>query len=920
MAEHELQRLSRLIRWLGDTLGRVIVRIAGPEVLETEERLRHLAKESRNGNLAAAAQLEQEVAKLDASMAFEMAMAFTTYFELVNLAEEEYRKSILRLRRAQQLEKLSSFPPKESLEAAIVELRRRGRTAGEVQAILDSLWIEPVFTAHPTEAKRRTVLQTLRRIARILREFSEARPQQPKEELERELEREITVLWLTERARTQQVEVEDEIRTGLWYFDATLWGVVPQLYRELHRVLQEHYPEVRAPSRWLFFGSWIGGDRDGNPNVTPGVTAEALAMHRRLALTKLRESAEQAAASVSISARRDPYARGFMEWMRHCPLLSSYIDCFSRRYGWEPYRIALAALVARFDEALQEVSTSHLLEPLGRVLPKAEPSAFREVVDRIFQSIRQSPACAVAEGPLWDLKVALDVFGFHTARLDIREDSEQIGRAVGCLLEAREGVRGYHELREEEKVRILNLALAKMPSEPSVRIASDNSVIEQVLRPLEIYRRAADLYGEEGLGVYVISRAHGPSDLLEVLYLQKLSGTILDIVPLFESLDDLRSAPEVLSTIFQHPLYREHVGQRGDRQMVMLGYSDSNKDCGYVAAAWALYKAQERIVSVCHRAGLRLILFHGRGGTIARGGGPAARAILAQPHGVFDGAIRMTEQGEVLSTRYHDPELAYRILEQVVYGVLLACDWARHSYSTVPSQWADAMEEMAEEGKRAYHKLVRHDPDFLEFWSQATPIEEIRKLRIGSRPSFRGEARSLDDLRAIPWVFSWMQSRFGFPEWYGLGSALQRVLERGKEGEELLREMYQQWAFFSSILDNAQLTLRKADMGIAALYAQLVRRESVRHRIFSQMREEYDRTVEAILRITEQTTLLEKEPVLLRSIRLRNPYVDPLNYIQVECLRRLRSLADRSTPEAQALQAVVELTISGISAGLKNTG
>jgi len=413
----------------------------------------------------------------------------------------------------------------------------------------------------------------------------------------------------------------------------------------------------------------------------------------------------------------------------------------------------------------------------------------------------------------------------------------------------------------------------------------------------------------------------GVSDILEVELLMRVTNAQLPIAPLFETLDDLNSAPGILTALFAHPAYASQLRHYKRHQHVMLGYSDSNKDCGYLTANWALYKAQEVIARVCRDQAVRLSLFHGRGGSIARGGGPAAKAILAQPVGLRDGEIRVTEQGEVLSTRYHDADLAHRILEQMAYGVLLGTH-AAQTEKTLPSEWTSAMESMSDAGFAAYKALVHDDPEFLVFWKEATPIDEISNLKLGSRPTFRRATQSVEDLRAIPWVFSWMQSRFGFPGWFGLGSALEAILKTGPVGKKLLRTMHQEWPFFQTMIDNAQLTMRKADMTIAGLYAGLVKDERIREKIFTLLKSEFSRTEAAILAVTGQKQLLANEPVLLKSVQLRNPYIDPLNYIQVEMMQRLRSTKGKVLPaeEEAATRAVIELTINGISGGLKNTG
>jgi phosphoenolpyruvate carboxylase len=471
----------------------------------------------------------------------------------------------------------------------------------------------------------------------------------------------------------------------------------------------------------------------------------------------------------------------------------------------------------------------------------------------------------------------------------------------------------YPRLGEVERRALLLGAIASSPKLPMVAMNRLTAATRHVVEPLRLAALAAEKLGPRALGIYIISMTDDVSDLLEVELLMKLGGSRLPIAPLFETLDDLQRAPEILRTLFTLPGHRAP-----DHQHVMLGYSDSNKDCGYLTANWALFEAQDAIARVCRDYGVQLTLFHGRGGSIARGGGPAAKAILAQPAGLRDGGIRVTEQGEVLSTRYHDPDLAHRILEQMAYGVMLGTHAAQSEIS-VPAEWREAMNTMSAAGFAAYKALVHDDPEFLQFWRQATPIDEIANLNYGSRPSYRRATQSVADLRAIPWVFSWMQSRFNFPGWFGLGSALQAVLKRGPSGRKLLREMHREWTFFQTLIDNAQLTLRKADMGIAELYAGLVVDDKLRRRILGILAAEFARTEKAILAVTRQRRLLSREPVLRRSVELRNPYIDPLNFIQVDMLRRLRA-GRLSEDEAAAARRVVELTINGISGGLKNTG
>jgi len=896
-----MSRLGAAIRSLGNSLGRVITRLEGPETFETVETLRKLAKARRAGDHAAEGRLAGAVGGLDPVAAFNQAMAFTLYFELVNLAEENFRIQLLRERRRAWL-KGEARPQRESIEAAIVELKSRGLEAAQVQAILDRIAIELVFTAHPTEAKRRTLLEKLRRLGALLRgERADVDPES--------VEREIASLWLTDRSRVARPEVADEARTGLWYFDTTLFETLPRLQADLVRALARHYPTVRAPETWLSFGSWIGGDRDGNPNVTAQVTADVLLLHRRLAVEKLRLAARELSRTLTVSDRRDTISPAVRRLARESRHFSKHLEQIGHRYPHEPYRLLLGLLRERLAHAAVEVKDSSVLaaETVGDELCLSTPT-----VHETFRVIRESLAAGrgalLANGELVEAEHNLAVFGLHTARLDLRQHSSHHENAVAEVL----GRADYPRFTEAEKRQVLLAALDTARVLSAGQVAAFGAATRHVVEPLRLAALAAAKFGPQALGIYIISMTDEVSDLLEVEYLMRIAGAELPVAPLFETLDDLQRAPDILTAYFTLP-----GRQAPAHQHVMLGYSDSNKDCGYLTANWALYEAQETIARVGHAHRVRITLFHGRGGSIARGGGPAAKAILAQPAGLRGGGIRVTEQGEVLSTRYHDPDLAHRILEQMAYGVFLGTEAAQRE-PDVPAEWREAMAAMSEAGFASYKALVHDDAEFLDFWRQATPIDEISNLKFGSRPTYRKATQSVADLRAIPWVFSWMQSRFNFPGWYGLGAALEAGLAR-KNGRRLLREMHAKWPFFQTLIDNAQLTLRKADMGIAELYAGLVEDPRVRKRILGILRDEFARTERAILAVTGQRQLLGKEPVLRRSVELRNPYIDPLNFIQIDMLRRLRG-GRLEAAEAEAARRVVELTINGISGGLKNTG
>ena len=911
--------LSGEIRKLGHILGEIIVKLEGKPILDLEEKLRLLAKSSRSGDTHAEAELLDAVQKLTVSEAARMAMAFTVYFELVNLAEETHRVRLLRQRRRAQYSVPGTPPMRESIGAALRELKARNVPVETVQSLLDKLSIELVFTAHPTESKRRTMLNKLQRLSHRL--------QNPGALIEdeitgianpRALEREITSLWLTDRSRTSRPEVTDEVLTGLWYFDTTLWQTVPLLQDELERALADTYPTVKAPTRWITFGSWMGGDRDGNPNVTPAVTARTLMLHRRLALDKLQISLRELSRQLSISSQLDGISPELAQRLQVDAPPNSHVRALYERYPHEPYRLALAGMRARLLEAEKNESPQWLLDPGAGDRPASvlKTGDVAELLDLIGESLTTHRAALLAEGELHRLRQQVALFGLSVARLDVRQHSMRHETAMTEILKVAGVTPDYSALSEEEKLALLGKVLAAPPPKLPDDFTPETG---DVVGSLRVLKRAIELFGEEAVGVYVISMTHDLSDIIEVMVFQHLAGVSLDIAPLFETLGDLEAAPGILNQMFDFEPYRNHLRARRDHQQIMLGYSDSNKDCGYLTANWALFQAQETISAVCKKRGLGLTLFHGRGGSIARGGGPAAKAILAQPCGCYDAKIRVTEQGEVLSTRYHDPDLAFRIIEQMAYGVLLGAEAAQKE-AQVPGDWRAAMTEMSGLAYQAYEALVHQDPEFIEFWRIATPIEEISGLKLGSRPTFRKATKSVEDLRAIPWVFSWMQSRFVFPGWYGLGSALEQFAAKGPAPAELLRVMYREWMFFKATIDNAQLTLLKADMQIALHYALLVPDEAVRVRIFNKIAGEFSRTGHAILAITGQKSLLEREPVLAKSVQLRNPYIDPLNYIQVEMIRRLRGLDIKQSEEADALRVVIELIINGVSGGLKNTG
>ncbi|MCP5097991.1 MAG: phosphoenolpyruvate carboxylase [Chloroflexi bacterium] len=920
--------LSQDIHFLGDILGQVIRRQAGIELFELVERVRALTKARRiDDNPEIGTHIAHLVNHFKTADSELVARSFAVYFELINLAEEQYRVQVLRERERAA----HPLPLKESIPAAIATLRQLGVDEIEMKRLLERLHIELVFTAHPTQAKRRTVLSKLRRIAESLTDLH-TRDQLPSEheQLVERVRAEVTSLWFTNRTRTAVLSVLDEVKTGLYYIDTTLWEAIPGVYRAMSQALTEQYPTLNMPSRFLTFGSWIGGDRDGNPNVKANITAETLRLHRGLAVNKHKATAVQLNRSLTVSDKLVDIQSEFVDALTAVPLESEHMKFLKDRYPNEPYRLWAAALA----EELAYAATGKMVERLQGTsnLPLTIRSMddLMRPLNLMDKTLRESKLRDIARDTLAQMRYQGQVFGLHVARLDIRQYSDYNTAVLDELLRQLGRHENFGTLSAAERATILSQQLdAPNPALDQLDIASLSAETQETLDLFQILYRAFDFYGRELLGPYIVSMTHGPEDILAPLLLAKWHGICLNpdqddegltFVPLFETREDLRAAPQVMGDLFTHPAYKPHLERVNREQIIMIGYSDSNKDAGYMAANWELYQAQDVIANACKQHNVIVTLFHGRGGTIARGGGPANRAILAQPPGSVGGRIRITEQGEVIDERYGHPAVARRHLEQVVHAVLTA---SVPDYLSIQpklkSEWREAMDALAAVSYRTYRKLVYETPALLEYWQQATPITELSQMQIGSRPSRRTAKATFASLRAIPWGFSWMQSRHVLPGWYGVGEALADYCN-SLERLQLVQEMYQEWPFFKVVIDNAQVSLAKADMGIARLYANLVEDETIREQIFGEIESSFYRASDQILRITGQRDLLDNAQTLQRSVQRRNPYVDPLNFIQVSLLRKLRFLPEQNSPKAQQLLHTIFLTINGIASGLKNTG
>jgi phosphoenolpyruvate carboxylase len=808
----------------------------------------------------------------------------------------------------------------ETIAAAVRRLKQEGLGAAEVQELVSRLLVMPVFTAHPTEAKRRTVLTKLSRIADTLHFLDFGSPTPEDTEAAHALVREEVVsLWQTEETRTYRPGVLDEVINGLYYFESTLFDLAPVLVRRLRDALAREYPgETFTVGPILRFGSWIGGDRDGNPHVTARVTEDTLREHKALALRLyqrgmdrmrgLLSTAESLGTSEALRASVEADAALFPDEARRA----------RDRYPRQPYRVKMALVYRKLGATLEANSRPWRADLRHRGGTYESPAELVADLSLVQDSLRAHRGERLAGGRVQTLREQAELFGFHLASLDLREHSDRHRRALDEVF-ARYGLgQGFADWPEDRKEALLTreLGTARPFSRPELDFSEETN---ETLAVFRVAARAHQRLGPAAIDSYIVSMAKGASDLLAPLLMAKDAGCDagLDVVPLFETVKDLHAAPQVMERLFTNAAYAPHLKQRGGQQPVMIGYSDSNKDGGYVTANWELHRAQRALAEVCRRHGVSLLLFHGRGGSVGRGGGPTNRAILAQPPESVGARLKLTEQGEVITNRYASRDLAERHLEQLLHAVLVTSGTRSRPRPEQAESWHRMLDDLSPSAERAYRALVHGSPTLLRYFHAATPIDEIGFLNLGSRPARRKAGLRLEDLRAIPWVFAWTQCRVVLPAWYGLGSSLCAWAGEDPLRWDELAAAYRDWPFFRTLVDNAQLSLRKADMLIAELYAGLAAAED-RAAVFPELRAEYERTDAALRRLTGQKELLDQEPWLQRSIRVRNPYIDPMNYAQVALLKRLRSVSEG--PEAEALRDAVLLSVNGIAAGLRNTG
>jgi phosphoenolpyruvate carboxylase len=903
------------IRLLGTILGDTVREQNGDDVFDLVERARVESFRVRRAEINRA-EMSRMFDGIDIHMAIPIIQAFSHFALLANVAEDIHRE------RRRGIHVAGEPPADSSLAATYAKLDLAELDSSSVADALQGALVSPVITAHPTETRRGTVSVTQHRITELMRLHAEGRTETDGgRSIELELRRQVLTLWQTALVRLSRLTITDEIAVGLRYYAAALFEVIPQVNAEVREALRARWSDTDLLAEPILRpGSWIGGDRDGNPNVTADVVRLATGSAAFTALARYLAELTDLEQELSMSARLITVSPDVAMLADACP------DAVHRD---EPYRRALRAIRGRLTATAAEILDHQPQDELDLGLtPYGAPAELRSDLDAIDASLRTHGAALLADDRLALLRESVHVFGFHLCGLDMRQNSDTHEEVVSELL-ARAGVHpDYGSLPEDERVELLTGELSTHRA-----LVSDRAQLSQLARgELDILAAAAhavEMYGPAAVPNYIISMCQSVSDVLEAAILLKevglldVSGTEpycpVGISPLFETIDDLHNGASILDAMLELPLYRSLVDARGGCQEVMLGYSDSNKDGGYLAANWAVYRAELALVEVACKTGIRLRLFHGRGGSVGRGGGPSYQAILAQPPGAVNGSLRLTEQGEVIAAKYAEPQLARRNLESLVAATLESTlldveglgDGGQSAYAV--------LNEVAALAKRAYAELVHETPGFVEYFKASTPVGEVGALNIGSRPTSRKPTESIADLRAIPWVMAWNQSRVMLPGWYGAGSALQQWIAAGPESEgervEILHDLYQRWPFFRSLLSNMAEALAKSDLSLAARYAKLVPDELLRRRVFDKIADEHQRTIAMHKLITGHDNLLADNPALARSVFNRFPYLEPLNHLQVELLRRYRSGDDD-----ELVHRGILLTMNGLASALRNSG
>ncbi len=922
--------LRARVKLFGNILGQVLEAQAGSQVLEAVETLRkgYISLRKRE-NAAKRRKLAKFIEGLDADTLVHVVRAFSIYFSLVNIAEEAY------LHRQRRRQVRSGGPLwTGSFDSVLREFNRDGVSLEQLQSVLDRLAYMPVFTAHPTEAKRRTVLENLRRIFVTSEKLNDPRlGSEEKEAIIRELETDIQILWKTDEVRTQKPEVRDEIKNGLFYYRESLFKAIPDTYRNMEKAIRRIYGEdadIRIPN-FFKFGSWIGGDRDGNPFVTPETTALAVRLQHREILREYIRRITGLSHFLTHSSLLCVPSEAFASGLERDE--AAYPEAFSdkpERFGTEPYRRKLYIMRHRLRENLRLVE-AHMAGNESDTFHGAyrTEQEFSADLNQIYNSLISHGDANIANGDLRDLMWLAETFGFYLVHLDVRQESTRHTEAVAELLANQGAAIDYNALDEQQRLSVLADLIGRTES-----LVVDRTVLSaptlQTMDVFDVIARMRREVSAQTFGSYVISMTHAASHVMEVMLLARQAGLAgmsgdkwfcdLSVSPLFETIEDLEHIEPVMKALLDNPVYAALLQSAGNTQEVMLGYSDSCKDGGILASGWNLYQAQKQITALTAEHGVELRMFHGRGGTIGRGGGPTHASILAQPAGTVHGEIKFTEQGEVLSSKYSNLETAVYELTMGVSGLLKASRCLITPPKPDNKEYLAIMHELAEIGEKTYRDLTDNTEGFLDYFYEATPVTEIGLLNIGSRPSHRKKGdRSKSSVRAIAWVFGWAQSRHTIPAWYGIGSSLRKWLGKDAKRLEKLQEMYKKWPFFNALLSNTQMALFKAEMRIAAEYAELCEDPAVAEKVYGLIKSEYDQTTRNIFKVAEIQTLLEENPTLELSLTRRDPYLDPLNHIQITLIKRFRDESLSDEDRDVWLEPLLR-SINAIAAGMRNTG
>lgn len=922
--------LQRRIRQLVLLLNRVLKRQMAPSTYSALKTLRlGFAALRQEDDPVAREALMARIERLSPEALSQIVRAYNIYFGLVNLAEESHQLSARR-----RAVRAGRHMWKGSFHDILMALKEDGVGMEELSPMLANLRFMPVITAHPSEAKRRTIKGALRHLFLSLEELDDPRVTGMfKDEVLAQISNQIQVLWKTDEVRTNKLEVRDEIREGLSYFPQSLFQASVVAYRNFRRALQDTYGEtsmdVETPA-FLRFGSWIGGDRDGHPGVTAEVTALAWRMQARTAYQEYIQRLEQLSGQLSYSTRLCKPSADFMAALeRDNAEYEAVFQHWPHRYTQEPYRRKLAIMRHRLTRNLDLVQRAIEGQDISYESPGyTSAEGFLADLEQIRDSLRSHGDEDVAGRELQDLIMLVRTFGFHLLQLDVRQESGRHTEAVADVLRQAWGV-DYIALDEAARLELLQEAITQSGA-MLVDAAALSADTQECLKVMRVIAQMQRSLGKECFGRYVISMTHSASHILEVMFLAALSGLAgrmmgrlychLGVSPLFETIDDLHRSGEVLSTLFKLPVYRGLLEAYHEGQEVMLGYSDSCKDGGILASSWGLYEAQKRIIALSEKEGIPCRLFHGRGGTIGRGGGPTHEAILAQPPATVRGEIKFTEQGEMLFYKYNNLETAAYELTMGVSGLIKASAHMLRPVAPDRAEYLGIMDEIARVGEEHYRQLTERTEGFLDYFYEATPVREIGLMNIGSRPSHRKAGdRSKGSVRAISWVFAWGQSRHAIPAWFGIGAALAAWRNADPVRLAKLQVMYRDWPFFRTLLSNAQMALAKTDLGIAGEYAELCEDETTANRVFDLIHGEFKRARNEILAAADSKSLLEENPALALSLSSRNQYLDPLNSIQVTLLRRIRTSPPEQQTESPWMEPLLR-SINAIAAGMRNTG